>query len=151
MTFFSFSCLLAGILLSGCTPTATLNGLVPCQGTVTLDETPVENATVLFAPVVSDPSRRAAVGKTNAQGQFTLTTLNPNDGVAPGEFIVLVTKYEKFGPIPKKVVDNDGIDITPPQDERNILPKRYENKNTTDLKVVISNSGDKNILIQMKK
>jgi hypothetical protein len=137
--------------LCGCNHATSLNGLVPCQGTVTLDEVPVEGATVLFTPVVSSSSQRAAVGKTDAQGRFTSTTLNPNDGIAPGEFIVLITKFEKYGPEPKKVFDSDGTDVTPPQDEKNVLPVRYGNKETTDLKVMIPTSGDKNLFFKLRQ
>ncbi|MDR1925665.1 MAG: carboxypeptidase-like regulatory domain-containing protein [Planctomycetaceae bacterium] len=139
-------------LLCSCSPTTKLSGLVQCQGTVTIDGEPVSDAVVLFSPVVVDTSRRAATGRTDARGRFTLTTLNPSDGIAPGEFVVMVTKYEKFGPVPtERIFDPDGIDITPPQEERNVLPERYADKTTTNLKAVIPKSGDLNLLFELKR
>jgi hypothetical protein len=93
---------------------------------------------------------RAAAGQTDAQGQFMMTTLSPQDGVTPGEFIVTVVKYEKYGPAPKKVVDASGEDVTPPHPEKNVLPQKYESRELSDIKVTIPATGDKNIKIELK-
>ena len=41
----------------------------------------------MFVPATGRP----ATGRTDAQGRFRLTTNNPDDGVAPGDYTVTVT------------------------------------------------------------
>lgn len=62
---------------------------VPVTGVVTLDGKAVEGAQVVFVPAGSG---RAASGVTNATGQFTLTTLNPQDGAVVGNYQVTIAK-----------------------------------------------------------
>ncbi|MDR2706045.1 MAG: Ig-like domain-containing protein [Planctomycetaceae bacterium] len=138
------------LILGGCGSKAKLGGLAPAQGIVTLDNVPVAGASVSFSPVSGGEAMRAAAGQTNEQGQFIMTTLSPQDGVTPGEFIVTVVKYEKFGQPPKKVVNDAGEDITPPHPEKNILPSKYESRESSDIKVTIPATGDKNIKIELK-
>ncbi|MDR1923615.1 MAG: Ig-like domain-containing protein [Planctomycetaceae bacterium] len=140
----------AVLVLCGCSPKATLSGLAPVQGVVTLDGNPVEGAIVSFSPLQSNGEMRAAAGQTDAQGKFLMTTLSPQDGVTPGKFAVTVIKYEKYGPPPLKVINESGEDVTPPHPEKNVLPKKYETRETSDIQVTIPDSGDKNITIDLK-
>ncbi len=68
---------------------------VPVSGTVTLDGTPVEGATVVFAPTAGDGT--AATGITDRNGRYLLTTLAPNDGALPGSYMVMISKTEREG------------------------------------------------------
>ena len=138
------------LIAFGCSPKTKLGGLAPAQGIVTLDNVPVAGASVSFSPVSGGDAMRAAAGQTNEQGQFVMTTLSPQDGVTPGEFTVTVVKYEKYGPPPAKKVDESGEDITPPHPEKNILPSKYESRESSDIKVTIPAAGDKNIKIELK-
>ena len=69
-------------LLAGC------SNLVQVQGEVTLDGKPLSNAKVMFMP---KGGGRPAEGKSDADGKFKLTTNQPFDGAAPGEYVVTVT------------------------------------------------------------
>ncbi|MDR2441444.1 MAG: hypothetical protein LBE12_18950 [Planctomycetaceae bacterium] len=138
------------LILGGCGSKTKLDGLSPAQGIVTLDNVPVTGASVSFSPVSGSETMRAAAGQTDAQGQFIMTTLSPQDGVMPGEFIVTVVKYEKYGPPPAKKVDESGEDITPPHPEKNVLPSKYESRESSDIKIMIPAAGDKNIKIELK-
>jgi hypothetical protein len=62
--------------------------LVPVSGTVTLDDKPLANATVMF--IHEDPGGRDAHGITNDKGAFTLTTQRPGDGAFPGSYKITV-------------------------------------------------------------
>jgi hypothetical protein len=87
----------------GCDNSATrLKGLVPVEGVVYYDGQPLADATVSFAP--DNPEIRSAAGRTNADGKFALTTLNYKDGVAPGEYKVIISKYNELmeSTIPEK-------------------------------------------------
>lgn len=134
---------------TGCTEKGTLGGLAPAQGVVTLDGAPLAEANIMFSPV-GGGEMRAASAKTDSNGAFTMTTLKPQDGVTPGKFTVTVVKYEKYGPAPEKVIDENGDDVTPAHPERNILPEGYADKHTSGLEVAIPAGGDKNIQIKLE-
>ncbi len=70
------------------------------SGTVTLDGTAVEGATVMFLP--DDSSAEAAVGQTNSAGGYELTTFISGDGAMLGSYKIQVSKYEtaQGGPSP---------------------------------------------------
>lgn len=71
------------------------SNLVPVQGEVTLDGQPLAGAKVMFMPQAGG---RPLEGTTDTAGKFRLTTNQPNDGAAAGEYVVTVTartiKYE---------------------------------------------------------
>ena len=89
---------------TGCGDKSQLKGLVPVEGVVYYDGTPLEGAAVKFFP--EDVSGRTATAMTGADGKFVLMTLNPKDGVAPGEYKVTVVKYENA---PPAVEDDPGL------------------------------------------
>lgn len=78
-----FALLLASIAIGA----AGCGNLVQVQGEVALDGQPLSAAQVMFMP----KSGRPAVGKTDEQGRFRLTTNRPSDGIAPGDYTVTVT------------------------------------------------------------
>jgi hypothetical protein len=83
----SLACLVGAFLLS----TAGCGGSIKTykvRGTVTLDGEALPNATVVFHPQTE--GARSAAGTTDAQGNFTLTTVATNDGAMAGEYKVTV-------------------------------------------------------------
>lgn len=58
-------------------------------GKITYNGKPVEDAIVSFSPKGSHP---AALGRTDANGTYSLRTYDEGDGAAAGDYIVLVTK-----------------------------------------------------------
>jgi hypothetical protein len=76
-------------MLLGCAGGGSLD-TVPISGIVTLDGTPVEGASVVFAPTSGGGS--AASGVTDRGGRYRLTTRDPNDGALPGSYLVMVSK-----------------------------------------------------------
>jgi hypothetical protein len=73
-------------------------GLVKVKGVVTLDGKPLSSATISFIPIAG--AGRPASGLSDADGNFQLTTHRTNDGAAPGEYKVTVTK-EQAGEVAK--------------------------------------------------
>ena len=86
--------LVATITLVGCTGTESLD-TVPVEGMVTMNDSPVEGATVVFTPAGGEG--HAAAGVTDASGRFQLTTEASGDGAVPGSYKVKITKYPKQG------------------------------------------------------
>lgn len=155
MSKYSFTLLLLCATLfasSGCTKDVNLKGLVPASGKVTFDGKTVENATVSFYPVEQTADARPANGTTDANGAFTLTTLQPNDGIFPGEYKVVVRKLEI------KYLTDDEYNAAlaagnPPSgpESKDLLPKKYIEVDTTPLSVSIGEKGDKNIVLDLEK
>jgi len=90
-----FVCLAALAFLVGCADKGADVGTTAVTGTVTLDGQPVEGAGVSFSPKSADG--RAAAGKTDASGRFSLTTVTSGDGAMPGSYAVAVSKTSGGG------------------------------------------------------
>lgn len=85
IAFLLFVCL-ALCLSVGCN-----SKTVTVSGTVTFDGEPGQNINVLFQGKGSD-APETALGKTNAQGQYSLSLLSSNrSGAEPGEYVVYIS------------------------------------------------------------
>src|SRR5262249_21616548 len=71
------------------------------------DGTAIAQATVKFVPEAEDG--KPASGFSGSDGAFDITTFNSGDGIAPGKYKVVVTKYD-----PKDI--GTGVNQGPPQD-----------------------------------
>jgi hypothetical protein len=58
------------------------------SGAVTLDGKPLAGASVHFVP---EGSGKDATAETDKDGQFTMSTLQPGDGVLPGTYKVVIS------------------------------------------------------------
>ena len=116
---------------SGCQK-SRLDGLVDAEGVVTLNGEPVAGATVLFAPKQIGGQAASAQATTDEKGAFKMTTLDPGDGVYPGEYTVTVMKDRVEGGLsPEEAKDRmDNPDkyrgqAPPPQTVVHELPVKY--------------------------
>jgi len=136
----------AGIVVVGCSSESGIPGTAPVSGTVKQKGAPLADATVTFAPA-GQSSGRAASGKTDASGKFTLTTLKAGDGAMPGEYSVTVTKTEMIGKTYTPEEANEYYSkhqkSPPPPQIKNVLPEKYAKGDTSGLKATVK-KGDKN-------
>jgi hypothetical protein len=118
----------------------------PVRGQVTYKGEPVAGASVVF---LCPGAPRMAIGRTDASGNYQLTTYEPNDGAAIGMHTVTVKKYDRQAAAPKAAVDpNDpkaiakGISETMRQSalavaksekSGSLLPEKYASIKTSDL------------------
>lgn len=146
----------AGILIlsaTGCGKSG-LPGLVSGKGIVLYDGQPLADANVTFIPAAGSQGMRGASATTDQSGQFTLMTLNPEDGVQPGDYIVTVAKTKrppKFDEeAGRKFMRGEGPPPPPSSGkiEHEISPK-YFSKETSGLKITIGPKGDKNIKLDL--
>src|SRR4051812_7091247 len=89
-----FGCLLclAFAMLGGCGKNQDARPRrVPVSGTVVRQGQPVPEATVLFEP---SSGTTAAVGQTDSNGRYRLTTFELNDGAVPGDYKVAIRKIK---------------------------------------------------------
>ncbi|MDR1964816.1 MAG: carboxypeptidase-like regulatory domain-containing protein [Planctomycetaceae bacterium] len=115
------------------------------EGTVLLDGQPLGDATVGLTPVSGG---LPGIGLTNAQGVFHLTAVQggaANAGVPEGEYAVTVSKQINIAPQPKpEELGQDNISMKYPPDFKELVPEKYVNSTTTELKANIIKG--KNIL-----
>src|SRR5438046_1554247 len=82
---------LALTLLAGCQRPV----IAPVKGRVACDGKPVVDAYLIFDPVAKDDADREpgkpATGKTNAAGEYVLSTYKPYDGALVGSHTVTVS------------------------------------------------------------
>ncbi len=72
--------------------------LAAVSGTITLDGKPLSHATVSFEPPEKGNSRTgSSVGRSNADGVYTLTYTGGHDGAVPGIYTVRIHKTDEKG------------------------------------------------------
>ena len=122
---------------------------VKTTGTVTLDGEPVENASLMFIP----DSGRPASANTNTNGDFQVSSYGGNDGLQAGNYRVMVTKLvlkDRFQKQYDRAVERAAAEAEPGEEPEdvdiefgdsaygNMLPTKYEELETTDIKVTIT-------------
>ena len=108
-------------------------GVIPVQGTITLDGQPVEKASIAFLPAAGQPL--PAIGTTDAQGKFVMkTTEGPQElnGAMPGQYKVIINKFTQSGIIENEqglsgVVAPGGLKV------EWLIPQKYSTADTSDL------------------
>ena len=114
----------------------------PVSGTVTMNGQPVAGATLNF---LSSDGSRSAVGQTDAQGRYELTTFSPGDGALPGDYGVAIMKYELTtdaaarpeDEAPDEPAGDDPFAGGPDPEPVNVLPERYASVATSDLTATV--------------
>lgn len=104
---------------------------VSAIGVVSYKGVPVEGAIVVFTP---EGEGVGALGRTDAKGQFSLTTFLPDDGAVPGSYHVSVRKVEIDAPPPQATEDA----VAPPTVERSVLPDKYADPQLSGLKGTVA-------------
>jgi hypothetical protein len=98
---------------------------VPVSGTVLIDGKPLTTGFIRVCP----DHARPAVGQLDAQGRFTLTTFDSNDGCVVGTHRVEVVAYEKTA---------SGV--------RLLAPEKYKDMATSGLTVNVNGPTDSLLL-----
>ena len=140
-----FSCL----CLAGCQK-GNLSGLVPCQGKVTFNGSPCAGAQIQFAPASAE-SGRTAIGRADSNGNFTMRTLQPDDGVYPGEYNVSITRFEFVGSKPEAVIEDNPTKEAVGQAQENKLPKKYANPQSSGLTISVPPGGKKDAVFELSE
>ena len=162
---YDFALLLLGVLLAGCGPGADLNSarqkVFKVNGKITMNGAPVANAMVSFSPKAQQP---AATGRTAADGAYVLTTYDPGDGAAAGDYVVLVTKElaaagaatpdAGHDPTGKKFVDRNAGHAEQSAEGGTAstagLPEKYGRTGTSDLTATVKADGSNAFSFDLK-
>lgn len=105
------------------------------RGLVTLDQEPLADATVIFAPTENDGL--AAVGRTDAEGRFRVsarTGKRYGRGTVAGEYRVVVSKLEIIDE-PELPPNQRPERSTEPEE---LLPKMYTSETTTPFRATVA-------------
>lgn len=137
-------CLISLLCATSC-KRARIKGLVPVKGTVQYDNQPLCNATISLQP--ENPGQRAAAGSSDASGNFKLWTLDPGDGVLPGNYKVTITKRMILDPMTEQEQMDylDKYDKPPVIKSKSEIPEKYASTATSGLTVVVSKKGVRNL------
>jgi hypothetical protein len=149
------SCLLliccAPLVLHGCGQSNPY-GTVVVTGKVTVDGVPMEGITVSFSP--ADGTGMGALGMTDAEGNYTLTTGGApfGSGAKPGSYVAAFSKTESptqenptgYGPgLAPQQGSPTPRSAGPPQ-AVHLIPEKYSNAKTAGFDPVDVKKGDKN-------
>lgn len=148
---------IASLLVSGCSGGASADRkpVYAVTGKVTMSGGPVANALVTFSPKQKQP---VAIGKTDPNGQFKLTTYDGGDGAAEGEFVVLVTKSAASTTTtppahdPSKPFDSRAAHAqqSAVQSAEVALPQKYSRIDQSDLLAKVQKSGKNDFSFELK-
>ena len=144
--------------LTGCPGQATVDAEY-VVGVVTLDGTPVADATVMFSPVTAGQGL-PATGRTDASGVYKLTATasegaaaEPGAGTLPGEYYVGVIKSVTEAPMSEEEAFEKGVEFVPPPpgqapEMKHEVPGKYNNPKESGLKVTVE-AGSNDIPIEL--
>lgn len=139
---------------SGCTnePDADRPPVYRVTGTITQGGHPVAGATVKFE--LADGSR-TAVGRTDEQGEYSLTTYEPGDGAIAGAYRVTVVKHEQptitftdsQDTDQEAPEERDDVERPPP---KSLLPQIYADPATSGFTAVVTADGPNEFNFDLK-
>lgn len=102
--------------------------LYPVRGSVIVNGQPAEGATVILEPATDDGSTNRPTGVVTTDGSFTLQSPPHGEGVAAGEYLVLISWFPP--------------DARQSANPRNKLPAKYSDRAATPLPKVTVTAGD---------
>jgi hypothetical protein len=130
--------------LAGCSGGSSID-TYEVSGTVTHNEKPVANVMITFNP---DGSGYPASGVTDAQGNFSaLTTNQPEDGVAEGQYIITLSEVTELSTEP--IESEEAYTKTSEQDLP--FPPKYESTVTSDLKATVNATSEKSFTFTLSE
>lgn len=150
--------LLALLLLTGCGGgndkwAARREATYPASGVVLYNSQPVDGAIVVFECLT--PGKPGATARTNAKGEFTLTTFQAGDGAVAGNFVASVSKAILEGEDPSYAdIESPNYGKEPPAAARgkvrHLVPEKYSKSGNSQLGAEITSAGNTEIRLELK-
>ena len=125
------------------------------SGTVTLDGTPVERASISFYPL---DGQKPANATTDANGVFEVTSFNAGDGAMLGSFGVTIEKFPAVeietipGGVPydESMNTDEGPSPDSERDPVNELPEKYSDHEKSGLSATVTADGENVFTFELK-
>lgn len=121
--------------------------VVRTAGRVIYKGQPLEGAHITFT---NPAAKVSAYGRTDADGKFTLTTFEPNDGAVPGTQQVSVSKVKLINPLDPNIDRTATTAKLPKTERRWLIPQRYGSMQTSGLTVDIPEDGKEDIVLELQ-
>lgn len=136
--------------LSGCKG-GGLEGLVPVQGTVTFKDQPLTEATISFSPYPPGDGKRGGAALSDRQGMFSAWTVQPGDGLLPGEYRVSIIKETVNNTMSIDEMNAYAVKHGrfPELEAKRELPTKYADPDKSGLTVNIPEQGIKDIKFEL--
>jgi len=140
-----FGLLLIGSLLAvGCGQKGRGLKVEYVEGIVTLDGQPLGHASVTFIPANEGGQEEVALGYSDMNGVYKLSSLNgdPDRGAVAGEYIITVSKIEVHDPkagMSHEEAAASRLEVTQTQ----ILPRIYQDRQNTPLSATVNKGRNK--------
>lgn len=162
MNLLKWSCCVAILSLAGCGGGGGDGNRVPVfkvTGKVTMGGGPVADAVVTFAPREKQP---VAIGRTDTEGNYLLTTYSAGDGAAAGEFGVMVMKEApaasgSSGPpahgagfAPPAHASQKSGKQQPTTKSTSLLPEKYSHSDKSGLTAKVTADGPNEFNFELK-
>lgn len=159
LSFLFVLCAASLVAFVGCGSKSSLEGLNAASGIVTLDGQPLADASITLAP--ASGTGRSAGAISDKDGKFVFRTLQANDGVAPGDYLVAVSKrHTENAYTPEELAEinkdenrgKEHDDLFPGRPEpEDILdtPQHYMSPQTSGLTLTIPEGGAKDLKIEL--
>jgi hypothetical protein len=123
--------------LSACQPSDKKVPVFSVSGTLTENGKPLENATVVLHATATTPDVPKPTGKTNAKGEYQLTTYDTNDGAPAGDYAVTVEKWTT---------------LRPDEGPANRLPAKYAKADASKLQLTVKPEPNQTLpTLELKK
>jgi len=108
----AFLVLFFGWTVTGCAGGGSDGGpaVFPVTGSVKLNSQPVVGADIVFN--LKDGSG-SSFGRTDASGNYQLTTRRSNDGALPGDYLVSISKADEAPPADEATIPQDSPNYNP--------------------------------------
>jgi hypothetical protein len=111
----------------------------PVKGQVQFEGQATPGALIVLHPARADPQAPRPRGKVNKDGTFALSTYRPNDGAPSGDYTATV-EWPTF------VGSGEDVRVGP-----NLLPPKYGNPKTSDLRVRVAEGSNQLQPIQLRR
>jgi hypothetical protein len=144
-----FFSIIIALALGGCADKGTSNRpkVVPAGGRVLFNGQPLAGAHVTFTNAAAG---RSAYAKTDADGKFTLTTFERNDGAVPGKQQISVSKLEGAKPAEPGVDRTTTTNAAPAAARRWVIPRRYGDMTTSELTADIVETATNDLVVELR-
>jgi hypothetical protein len=125
------------------------------EGTITYNGSALEGATVTLVPKTlpgEAHTANGAFGKSDASGKFTMMTFEPGDGAVPGEYQIMVQKFEVVAATGSDSEEN----YVPPEEgqstpaPKSLIPDKYTQIKTSGLTATIPDAESYTLTIELK-
>lgn len=136
---------LALVVCNGC---GSSHGTIGISGTVTYQGKPVVGE-IQFSPEDASGEARAATGKLDDSGRYTLTSFETGDGAKPGKYLVSVISKGPDKPVPENkkrlMMEEDAKGNGDP-----LIPKKYFDPLSSGLTADVKSSGGNIMNFELK-